>query len=256
VGSQEPTLIMLSIHSLALGYSDKNRTVDVLGNINVDVSDGKFVAILGKSGCGKSTLLRCIAGLLKPSVGHVTIDGTEVTGPDLRVGMVFQDSCLFPWLTIEKNIAIGPRFKHLSAAACKTIVDEHLEVTGLHDVRRSLPQALSGGMKQRASIARTLANDPQVILMDEPFGALDSFTRASMQEFLLSLWERGKKTIVFVTHDIEEALYLADEIVILGGSPAEVLEKIQVPFARPRGQGVKRTEEFFRLRNEVVKRVG
>ena len=243
---------MLDIRSLSLQYAGHRGPVEALSNLSLTVPDARFVALVGPSGCGKSTLLRCIAGLLSPTSGTILLDNQTMTGPDQRVGMVFQDPCLFPWLTVEQNISLGPRMQGWPRARQAAIVDRYLRETGLTDFRRSLPSALSGGMKQRASIARTLANDPRVVLMDEPFAALDSFTRSSMQEFLLSLWEHGKKTILFVTHDVEEAVFLADEVVILTPRPMRAFSTIAVPFARLRAHSLKQSAPFFAMRNTVL----
>jgi NitT/TauT family transport system ATP-binding protein len=244
---------MLSIRNLSLRFRDRHRSLQVFSDFSLEVPQGKFVALLGKSGCGKSTLLRCIAGLQPATSGEILLNGEHITGTDPSVGMVFQDPCLFPWLCIEKNVAMGPRLQGLEASEYEPIVERHLRETGLLDVRKSLPKSLSGGMKQRAAIARTLSNDPQIILMDEPFSALDSFTRSSMQDFLLSLWEHGKKTILFVTHDVEEAMFLADEIVVLDAHPMRLKKRVQIPFARPRRQELKNTKEFFEMRNQLLK---
>lgn len=253
MGAEEsPPLTVLSIRSLSAGFADRHRTVRVFDDLSLDAREEEFVAIVGKSGCGKSTLLRCAAGLHAPARGEIFLNNARLNGPDPRVGFICQDPCLFPWLSVEENIAMGPRLRGVPASKRQAAVEHHLRETGLLEVRHSAPSALSGGMKQRASIARTLANDPHVILMDEPFSALDSFTRASMQEFLLSLWEHGSKTILFVTHDIEEAIYLADRIVILGGLPARVSASIDVPFPRPRRQELKQSQEFFAMRNRIL----
>ena len=205
-----------------------------LSDIHFKVRRNEFISVIGPSGCGKSTLIRIVAGLEEPSGGVVAVDGIPVTGPGADRGMVFQNYTLFPWLTVRKNVLFGPKMKGLRDDKAKKAADEWLELVGLTDFADLYPAQLSGGMKQRVAIARALANDPRILLMDEPFGALDAQTRASMQAHLLRIWQAAGVTVLFITHDLDEAIYLSDRIVVLGARPGRILEVIDVPVARPR----------------------
>ena len=205
-----------------------------LKNINLEIQDKEFVCLVGPSGCGKTTLLRIIAGLETPTTGRVIVDGHEVTGPDPRRGMVFQEYSLFPWRKVIDNIAFGLEMRGVEKEERRKTAERYLEMVGLSQFRDAYPYELSGGMRQRVAIARALANDPDVLLMDEPFGALDAQTRNRMQRELLSLWDETKQTIVFVTHSVDEAVYLADRIIVLSPRPATVREDIAIPWPRPR----------------------
>lgn len=210
----------------------KQPPVQVLKSVSFDVGEGEFVCLLGPSGCGKSTLLNIAAGLIKPSGGTVTAGSKVVTGPGRDRGVVFQEYALFPWLTVRENVVLGAKSGDGRVDGDK--VDHFLIVTGMYDHRNKLPKELSGGMKQRAAIARTLANNPEIILMDEPFGALDPYTREALQDQLIELWSETRKTILFVTHSVEEAAYLAGTVILLKAHPGELKASIrnEVPWPR------------------------
>lgn len=225
--------------------------VIAVDDLSLDVADREFITIVGPSGCGKSTLLRVVAGLVKPTSGAVLLDGREVKGPGADRGMVFQSYTLFPWLTVQGNVEYGPKIKHLPAAECSRIALEKIKMVGLDGFERHYPKELSGGMQQRVAIARALANDPEVLLMDEPFGALDAQTRSIMQELLMNLWQRTPKTILFVTHDIDEALYLGDRVYIMTARPGRIKQVLEVDLPRPRAFELT-TEERFMEQKRIV----
>ncbi len=232
----------IAINSLAKEFKAKNgNIVRALDNINLEVKENEFVCILGPSGCGKSTLLRIVAGLEKPSAGLVLYRGKPKYKPDKKVGMVFQDYSLFPWRTVEENIALGLEFQKVKKKERLAVARQYLEMVGMENFSQAYPYELSGGMQQRVAIVRALANDPDVILMDEPFGALDAHTRFLMQRELLKIWENHKKTILFVTHSVDEALYLADKIVVMSTNPGKIAEVINVKMLRPRN----RTNSYY-----------
>lgn len=243
---------MLKIKSVSKIYAGEKRNIDAVKNITFNAKTGEFVCLVGPSGSGKTTLLKCIAGLLEPTGGSVILDNKKITGSDGTIGMIFQEFSLFPWLTVSENIAFGLNIKGTPIAESSKIVEHYLNATGLVDFADAFPKSLSGGMKQRVAIARTLANNPQVILMDEPFGYLDDLTKATMEEFLTGLLEKEKKTIIFVTHDIEEALFLADKIYVLSSRPAIIKTVFNIPFKRPRHGSLKYTKEFFEFKNRVL----
>ncbi|MHB1041793.1 MAG: ABC transporter ATP-binding protein [Eubacteriales bacterium] len=233
-------------------YGEGKSRLTALDNINITVRAQEFVALLGPSGCGKSTLLRIIGGLARPTRGRVIVDGTEVNGPGPDRGMVFQSYTLFPWLTVQGNIEFGLREKGMSAPERTLVARRYIDLVGLRGFENAFPKALSGGMKQRVAIARALANDPEVLLLDEPFGALDTQTRSLMQELLLEVWEQFHKTIVFVTHDVEEAIFMADRVVIMTARPGRVKETIEVDLPRPRDYRVKTEESFLNYKRRAV----
>lgn len=213
---------------------DGIQPVVTLKNINLQFEDSEFICILGPSGCGKSTLLELLAGLQKPTSGHIFIDNEEVVGPNEKLGVVFQDASLYPWRTIFQNVSIGLEFTGYKKAAIKPSVEKYLKLVGLEQFADKYPHQLSGGMRQRAGIARALVSSPEVLLMDEPFGAVDHLTRLKLQDDLLGIWEKEKKTIIFVTHDVSEAIYLADRVVLLSARPGEVQEIFKITVPRPR----------------------
>ena len=219
-----------------------------LGDTNLRVKDGEFVCLIGPSGCGKSTLLRIIAGFETSSDGTTIVGGKEVTGPGPDRGMVFQDYGLFPWLTVRANIGFGPSARGLPKARISEIVDRYVEVVGLSRFAEAYPHQLSGGMKQRVAIARVLANDARVVLMDEPFGALDAMTREHLQTELLELWARTGLTIIFVTHAIEEAILLADRVVAMQPGPGRIVSDTRIDLPRPRDVA---SPEFNDLRRRL-----
>ena len=229
-------------------FKTAERDVVALQDINLDIRQGQFVCLLGPSGCGKSTLLNAIAGFALPSSGSITADGKLVTGPGPERGMVFQEYALFPWMTVEKNIAFGLEIKGMAQAAIDSKVDQLLKMLSLSDFKNRFPKDLSGGMRQRVAIARVLALDSPIMLMDEPFGALDALTRRNLQDELLRLWAELKKTIIFVTHSIEEAIYLADRIVVMTYRPGTVKRDIIVELPRLRDPS---SNEFNALKREL-----
>jgi len=198
-------------------------------NVNLTVKKGEFISIVGPSGCGKSTLLNLIVGFQRPSTGQIIVDGKRVVGPGADRGMVFQKHCLFPWMSVRANIEFGPRMSGINQSERRKIADEILELVGLRDVAKNATYELSGGMQQRAAIERALANRPKVLLMDEPFSALDAFTRERLQDELISLWTRTNTSILFVTHSVDEAVYLGTRIVAMKAHPGEVILDVQVP---------------------------
>jgi len=235
-------------------FESRSGRVNALSAIDLRVARNEFVAIVGASGCGKSTLLNLVAGFDHPSTGTVRVDDRAVDRPGPDRGVVFQQSALFPWLTVRQNIAFG---LGLAANRARTLrgpsVDQILKRVGLSTFANHYPAQLSGGMRQRAAIAGVLVIDPGVLLMDEPFGALDALTRSLMQDFLLELWEENRKTMLLVTHDINEAVYLADRLVIMAGHPGRVREIVPIDLPRPRRYGLQAAPEFIRLRDHVTR---
>jgi len=226
--------VVMNIANLGRCYESAQGKVTALQAVDFEVRQREFISVIGPSGCGKSTLIRILAGLETPSSGAVHIDRQTVTGPGADRGMVFQGYTLFPWLTVKKNVMFGLKMKGIKKAKAEQQAMEWLDLVGLTEFAHHYPAQLSGGMKQRVAIARALANEPRILLMDEPFGALDAQTRASMQAHLLKIWERVDVTILFITHDLDEAIYLSDRVVVLGANPGRVLEVIDVPVARSR----------------------
>jgi NitT/TauT family transport system ATP-binding protein len=219
------------------------------------VADNDFVTILGPSGCGKSTLLRLIAGLDQPTIGQILLDGKAVSAPGADRGMVFQSYTLFPWLTVGDNIAFGLREKGVAWEQREKIVRDWLGRIGLAGFEHHYPKQLSGGMQQRTAIARALANDPAILLLDEPFGALDNQTRALMQELLLGIWERERKTVLFVTHDIEEAIFLASRVLVMTARPGRIKADIAVELPHPRHYTIKTSAEFSALKARLTEEI-
>ncbi len=243
---------MSATHIQVLGlnkvFKTAERDVIALQDINLDIPQGQFVCLLGPSGCGKSTLLNAIAGFALPSSGSINADGKLVTGPGPERGMVFQEYALFPWMTVEKNIAFGLEIKGMAQAEIDSKVDQLLKMLSLSDFKNRFPKDLSGGMRQRVAIARVLALDSPIMLMDEPFGALDALTRRNLQDELLRIWAELKKTIIFVTHSIEEAIYLADRIVVMTYRPGTVKRDLIVELPRLRDPS---SNEFNALKREL-----
>jgi ABC-type nitrate/sulfonate/bicarbonate transport system ATPase subunit len=222
---------------------------------NLSVADNDFVTILGPSGCGKSTLLRMVAGLDTPTTGRILLDGRAITGPGADRGMVFQSYTLFPWLTVSENISFGLRERGVSQRERNEIARQWLEKVGLTSFAHHFPKQLSGGMQQRTAIARALANDPKILLLDEPFGALDNQTRALMQELLLGIWERERKTVIFVTHDIEEAVFLASRVVVMSARPGRIKADVAVDLPHPRHYTVKTSPAFSDLKARLTEEI-
>jgi len=222
---------------------------------NLTVAANDFITILGPSGCGKSTLLRIVAGLDRPSTGEVRLDGRRITGPGADRGMVFQSYTLFPWLTVAQNIAFGLREQGRPEAEIREIVASYIEKVGLRGFENHWPKQLSGGMQQRTAIARALANDPEILLLDEHFGALDNQTRSLMQELLLGIWERERKTVLFVTHDIEEAIFLASRVIVMSARPGRIKADLAVDLPHPRDYKMKTSPEFSALKARLTEEI-
>ena len=244
--------IKLQIQNLSKVYRSGGHEVVAIDEINLAVRNKEFATILGPSGCGKSTLLRIVAGLMKPTRGVVRLDGAAISGPGRDRGMVFQSYTLFPWLTVMENIQFGLGLSGVPKAEQEQIAGEFVEKVGLRGFESAYPKALSGGMKQRVAIARALATNPAVLLLDEPFGALDAQTRALMQEFLTQMWEDLHKTILFVTHDVEEAIFLSDRVFVMTARPGRTKAEIEIPLDRPRSYELKATETFLKLKREAL----
>ena len=219
------------------------------------VEDNDFITVLGPSGCGKSTLLRIVAGLDFPSSGTVSLDGAPVRGPGPDRGMVFQSYTLFPWLTVRENICFGLREKGMAPKRQQEIAAHFIDRVGLAGFENHFPRMLSGGMQQRTALARALANDPKILLLDEPFGALDNQTRALMQELLLGIWETERKTVLFVTHDIEEAIFMASRVVVMSARPGRIKADVPVTIPHPRQYTVKTTPEFSALKAQLTEQI-
>jgi NitT/TauT family transport system ATP-binding protein len=225
---------VLEIARLGKDFATPRGSVTALSELSFTVHKKEFVSVIGPSGCGKSTLIRLLAGLETPSRGSVALDGRRVLGPGAERGMVFQSYTLFPWLCVRENVMFGPRLRGVPKTAARAKAGAWLELVGLSKFADHYPDQLSGGMKQRVAIARALANEPRILLMDEPFGALDAQTRCGMQEHLIRIWDSVDLTVLFITHDLDEAIFLADRIVVLAAHPGRIAEVIEVPVPRPR----------------------
>ena len=243
--------IALEATGVRKSYSKDGQSLAVLDVERFSVLDGEFVTVIGPSGCGKSTLLHIMGGFIQASAGSIRVHGRQVNGPGPDRGMMFQEFALFPWKSVAGNVAWGLETQNRTRAEIAGVVEKHLEMIGLTEFRNHYPAELSGGMKQRVALARVLAFDPEVLLMDEPFGALDAQTREAMQEELTRLWERTGKTIVFVTHDIDEAVYLGDRVVVLTARPGRIREEVRIDLPRPRGLEIKKSAQCHEYRNYI-----
>lgn len=244
----------LEIQHLTMRYWRENpdREVLALADVSVSVSAGEFLAIVGPSGCGKTTLLNIVAGLLPYQEGTVSIDGRKVSGPGIDRSVVFQHSSLLPWRTIAGNVRYGMELqRRFDKKTMTRRTDDFIAMVGLKGFERHYPSELSGGMQQRVNLARALASDPEVLLMDEPFAALDAQTREFMQEELLRIWSEARKTVVFITHQINEAVYLADRVVVMSPRPGRIKDVFKIPFARPRGLSLKRDPRFLEIEDAI-----
>lgn len=243
----------IEFRDIATGFGSGSKRVEVLDGVSFALADGEFVSVLGPSGCGKSTLMSMAAGFMRPDRGEVTVDGRPVTGPDHRRGVVFQQYAIFPWLTVAQNIAFGLTLKanRHSKAERADIVDRYVKLMGLVGFEDALPKTLSGGMRQRVAIARAYATNPEVLLMDEPFAALDAQTREFMQELLHDANLQERRTAMFITHSVEEAIFLSRRIVVLTGRPTRVHEVIDVPVPTPRTAESRLSDEFIELRRHL-----
>lgn len=235
------------LHGVSKRYGGSNPT-ETLSDINLTIRDGEFLSILGPSGCGKSTLLEILAGLQLPSSGEVVFNGNKLEGPGIERGVVFQDPSLYPWRTIVQNVELGLELRKIYKAERRSVVQKYLTMVGLQGFENKYPHQLSGGMKQRAGLARALANNPEVLLMDEPFGAVDHLTRLQLQDDLLRIWDTEKKTVCFITHDVSEAVFLGDRVVLLSPRPGRIQHIFEVPCPRPR----KREDvQLLKIQNDI-----
>ena len=241
--------MFIKINDVSKVYkNNKGEDFKSLDNVNLTIEKGEFICLLGPSGCGKSTLLNLIAGFDNPSTGEIFINDNKVQEPSSNYVTIFQNYGLLPWRSVKKNVELGLEAKKISKEERSKIADEFVELVGLSEFSKHHPSQLSGGMQQRVAIARALAVDPEIIFMDEPFGALDAMTRMNMQDEISNIWEKKKKTIIFVTHDIEEAVFLADKIVIMTSGPGKIKNIIDVPMKRKRDRT---SEEFLKIRDKV-----
>ncbi|MFC4769759.1 ABC transporter ATP-binding protein [Effusibacillus consociatus] len=248
---------VIEMKHVELTYETDSRQVYALQNINLEIEEGSFVCVLGPSGCGKTSLLRIIAGFQQPTSGDVLLDGKSMSPkPDRHRGVVFQQHTLYPWLNIKENVEFGLKMRKVSAEERNQTVKHYLDMVGLSQFSQSAPYELSGGMKQRASIARVLANDPRIVLMDEPFGALDAITKEQMQENVRKIWKETHKTFFFITHDVEEALLLGTHIVVMSARPGRIIKEMHspIPYEIEEGQSRKyrSSETFIDLREEII----
>lgn len=243
---------MLEVRRVSKRFQTGGETIEALSPVDLTIARGAFLCLIGASGCGKSTLLRIVAGFETASAGEVIASGKKVTGPGPDRGMVFQDYALFPWMTVRQNIGFGPRQRGLPRKEVGDIASHYAAMVGLSRFADRYPHQLSGGMKQRVAIARCLANEAELLLMDEPFGALDALTRAKLQDELLDLWQRTRTTIVFVTHSVEEAVLLADRVVVMSASPGRIDSDVPVSLPRPRDVS---SADFNALRRMITGRL-
>lgn len=226
-----------------------------LSSVDLDIADGEFVTLVGPSGCGKTTLMNIVAGLETPSSGQVLVDGQPIGGPNPERGVIFQQYALFPWLTVRKNVEFGLRIAGVRGSELHERAARFIELVGLGSHADQLPKSLSGGMKQRCAIARAYAVNPKLLLMDEPFGALDALTRVNLQDQLLETWQRERRTVMFVTHDVEEAVYLASRVVVMAARPGRISEIIPVDIPYPRTEETRLSAEFTEIKNRVWRAV-
>lgn len=248
--------IKVKIDNVVKKFEARNGEVTALNGVNLEIKNNEFICVVGPSGCGKSTLLNIIAGLQEPTSGEILVDGNKVTGPGKERGVVFQQYALFPWLTVRENVEFGLKLnKEKSEQEIREISEKYLDMVGLKAFADSFPKELSGGMKQRVAIARAYAVNPSVLLMDEPFGALDAQTRTQLQTELLHTWESERKTCFFITHDVEESVILAQRVVIMSARPGRIKEIVPIDIPYPRDQETKLTDRFVELKNYIWSKV-
>lgn len=255
-GDAEAAIGRLGVENLSVVYQSSKGPTAALEGLSLDVDAGEFVAVLGPSGCGKSTLLRVASGLLAPSAGRVVLGGRTVDGPRRDVGLVFQQATLLPWKSVRQNVLVPIRALRLNPADYEAKADELLDLVGLKDFANHFPNELSGGMQQRVGIARSLIHDPALLLMDEPFAALDAMTREHMMLELQSLWQRAHKSVLFITHSIPESVFLADRVIVLSGRPGKVIKTVPIDLPRPRAIETMADPEFGRYCNELRRTFG
>jgi len=243
----------INFENVSVDFATELGPLRVVNDVSFAISENEFICIVGPSGCGKTTLLNIVAGFVQPTQGRVTLDGKPITGPGRDRGVIFQEYGVFPWLTVEQNIMFGLRLhsSQVPASQHREIGQRYLELMGLADFARAFPKTLSGGMRQRLAIARAYAAQPEFLLMDEPFGALDAQTRSKMQNLLLEVLEREGKTVLMITHSVDEAVYLASRVVVVTARPARIKEIIDVPFAYPRSEALHDTPAFGALKARV-----
>lgn len=241
----------IAIKGVSKVFSGKKGEVTALKDLSMDVHDGEFVVIVGASGCGKTTLLNLVAGFDRPTAGEILLDGEPVTGITPQCGMIFQQYALFPWKTVQDNVEFGLKMKRIPKAERMKRVAKFIDMVGLKDFEKSYPHHLSGGMKQRVSIARSLANDPKVMLLDEPFAALDAMTRQVLQEQLVQIYEKHRKTIIFITHSIDEALLLSSRITVMTARPGRIAQEIINDLPHPRNAEVQLSERYMELKRTI-----
>lgn len=242
----------IEVRNFSLSYDSIEEPVQAVTDTQIHVRPGEFVSIVGPSGCGKSTLLNAVAGFLKPTTGIVTVDGERVNGPSAERGMVFQQYSLFPWKTVRENVEFGLKMRGMSRSQRERAARTLLGLAGLEAFEKHYPEKLSGGMKQRVGIVRALATGPKVLLLDEPFGALDAQTRVIMQQILTNMWQRLKISVLFVTHDIDEAIFLSDRVYCMTARPGSIKAEIPIPLERPRQQSMMMSSEFLALRRGLM----
>ncbi len=253
--STSDTKVTVEMRRLNLVYSSKNGQVQALKDVDLSVEEGSFVCLVGPSGCGKTSLLRLIAGFQKPTSGSIALDGRPIEGPDRQRGVVFQQPTLYSWLTVQKNVEFGLKMRKLPREERREIAERCIEMVGLQEFTRAFPYELSGGMKQRVAIARVLANDPRLVLMDEPFGALDAMTKEQMQQWIRGIWKTMHKTVVFVTHDIDEALILGTKVAVMTNRPGRIAKVFYPSFTVQvdvnNTQEIRSLPEFTKMRQEI-----
>lgn len=242
---------IIAVDDARVAFSIRGKQMTALDNVTLAIPAGRVIALVGPSGCGKTTLLNLIAGFLTPTSGKVTVDGKSITGPGRDRAVVFQADAVFPWLTVRRNLEFGPRISRAHDGAAADRVAHYLGVMGLEQFADEFPKVLSGGLRKRVDVARAYVNDPDVVLLDEPFGALDDMTKSYLQEEIVRLSVTEPKTSIFVTHDIEEALYVGDQVAVMTPRPGQIREVIDVPFSRPRPADVRTSPEFQELRRHI-----
>jgi len=252
-----PDPLVISLADLNYTYQgEKGTEVEALKDIDLDVTRGEFICLLGPSGCGKSTLLKILAGFIAPTSGSAVHDGAPINGSDWRRGVVFQSPNLYPWLNVEQNVGFGPKMRKLPESEIKGITDKYLEQVGLAEFRKHKPYELSGGMQQRAAVARALANDPEIVLMDEPFGALDALTRESMQRMTRHIWAGSNKTFLLITHDVDEALSLGTRVLVMSDRPGRIIRGIKAEFTYLitgcNSDKTRFSREYLKVREELL----
>ncbi|MBB5160028.1 ABC transporter ATP-binding protein [Saccharopolyspora phatthalungensis] len=241
----------ISVQHVSKTFTLNREQVRSLHDVSLDIADNEFVTVVGPSGCGKTTLLNILAGLDEPTAGRALVDGTEISGPSPERGVIFQQYALFPWLTVRRNVEFGLKIAGVPRAERRERAEYFINLVGLSQFAEALPKVLSGGMRQRCAIARAYAVNPAILLMDEPFGALDALTRVTLQEQLLDAWNKEQRTVLFITHDVDEAVFLANRVIVMAARPGRVFDVVDVELPYPRTEQVRLSPEFAALRNRV-----